>query len=326
MWPRLTNIACTWAACLLLTLPAAAVAQRLSFGLLGGTNITCDFDRYGEYFRGDPNDARLSLSSVCSGTHSLILGPTFEIRVSRGFSVEIDALHRNLVLNGRITPPNGATQLVFKDSVSTWEWPVPLKYRVQLGRMSPFIEAGPYFRTRKSPGSTEPSQRGGTLGVGAELHVGHVRLSPTVRYTRWQYDGPYPRRASKRDQLELLTGVSYDMLPERWNLGGRKLRVGVIGGAPFTRGFLENNVDEEQGYAVGLQVEYEYRERLSLGFSGLYRPLRGFSVSTFQGSTFRNEFTVLTWEFPVLATYALRNSPVWRPFIEGGPSFPRHRV
>jgi hypothetical protein len=94
-----------------------------------------------------------------------------------------------------------------------------------------------------------------------------------------------------------------------------------MGGAPLTRGFLQNNVDEQQGYAVGLQVEYEFRERLSLGFSGLYRPLRGFSVSTFQGSTFRNEFTVLTWEFPVLATYAFWNSPVWRPFIEGGASF-----
>jgi hypothetical protein len=142
-----------------------------------------------------------------------------------------------------------------------------------------------------------------------------------VRYTRWQYDGPYPRRASKRDQLELLTGVSYDISPERWKPGGRKLRFGVMGGVPLTRGFLQNNVDEQQGYAVGLQVEYEFRERLSLGFSGLYRPLRGFSVSTFQGSTFRNEFTVLTWEFPVLATYALWNSPVWRPFIEGGASF-----
>ncbi len=309
------------AACLLLAVPAVAIAQRFSFGVIGGTNLTRDYESFGQYFLGDLNDTQPSYFGISSDAHGFIFGPTFEARFSRGFALEIDALHRNLTRKGSATAPGGFAKPAFQDSVGTWEWPVLLKYRVPSGRCRPFIEAGPSFRTRKNPGATEPSQFGATLGGGVELRAGRVRFSPTLRYTRWQRDPPYPTYASKRDQLEFLTGVSYDVSAESMNLGGGRLRFGVIGGAHLTGGLRGIDVAEEQGYAAGLQIEYEFTSRLSVAGNGIYRPLRGFSLSYFEGRTFRYEFTVLTWEFPVLAKYVLKGQTAWKPLIEGGPSF-----
>jgi hypothetical protein len=49
--------------------------------------------------------------------------------------------------------------------------------------------------------------------------------------------------------------------------------------------------------------------------NGIYKPLRA-------GSDSLTRFSVLTWEFPVLAKYSLaKRTFTWRPFAEGGPSF-----
>jgi hypothetical protein len=134
----------------------------------------------------------------------------------------------------------------------------------------PFVEAGPSFHTRHNPAPSEPSQIGGTVGAGAEIRAGRFRVSPTIRYTRWQYDGDYPRIATKRDQIELVTGISYARsLP--WKVGGKRLRFGLVGGTPFTSGLEQvsppERMQELQGYIGGLTAEVElsrrwYRNRL----------------------------------------------------------------
>src|SRR5437870_13701228 len=102
--------------------------------------------------------------------------------------------------------------------------------------MQAFLEAGPSFRTLKNPLSSQPSQFGTTVGAGTEFSVGRLRLSPTIRYTRWGYDGPYPNFATKRDQIEFLTAISYASSPASWRVHGKKIWFGLIAGKPFTGG------------------------------------------------------------------------------------------
>ena len=146
--------------------------------------------------------------------------------------------------------------------IGTWEFPILLKYRLPAVRaLRPFIEAGPSFRTRHNPGASEPSQVGSTLGTGVELRAGRLRVSPTLRYTRWQKDPDYPRIASKRDQIEFVTTISYATCVPSWRVGGKKLRFGLVGGTPFTSGLEQplppERTDELQGYIAGLAIEVE---------------------------------------------------------------------
>ena len=53
--------------------------------------------------------------------------------------------------------------------------------------------------------------------------------------------------------------------------------------------------------------------------NGLYRPLRVPFVR--RGATGHEAFTVLTWQFPVLAKYRMRSWSGIHPLIEAGPSF-----
>lgn len=132
-----------------------------------------------------------------------------EVEFGKGFSLEGNALHRNLNLRRRFIFPNGLWQDYGRVVVSTWQWPILLKYRLPSGGMvRPFVETGPSFRTRHRPAPTEPSQIGGTVGAGAEFRWGRFGVSPALRYTRWQYDGDFPRFATKRDQIEFVTGIS----------------------------------------------------------------------------------------------------------------------
>jgi hypothetical protein len=133
----LTNFA-RKAAFLLLAVPAVALAQRISFGIIGGTNLSRDFESYGTYFLAGPSETQPTFFKVYSDTSSFIIGPTFEVRVAHGFSVEIEAVHRNMTLKGSLTRPSGSTEPAFQDVVGAWEWPVLAKYRIQSGRLHPF--------------------------------------------------------------------------------------------------------------------------------------------------------------------------------------------
>jgi hypothetical protein len=305
-----------------------AFGQRVSFGSVGGTNLTRDFP-----VTRDPH-VPLSVIEIdrYSNHRGLIAGISVEVDLGRGLSVEGNALHRQLELRLRSVFPDGTIQEGVRTEVGTWEWPILLKYGLPAFRATrPFIEAGPSFRTRHNPVPTEPSQVGGTVGTGVELRFGRFRVSPALRYTRWQYDGDFPRISTKRDQLEFLTGISYVTSVPSWRLGNRKLRFGLIGGVPLTGGLVRlrhpERLEEEQGYLGGLAVELELNRRLSIEVNGLYRPFRAHRYGAVFDSTGLRpdetafEFTVVTWQFPVLAKYRLLPNTKVEPVLEGGPSF-----
>jgi hypothetical protein len=186
---------------------AGAFAQRLSLGFVGGTNLTHDFSTAYQNPPGAP-----ATSVLFSDSHSLILGPTMEVELTKALSAEVDALHRNLHLeSGFITP--GGQRVTDGDpgQIGTWEFSFLLKYRIPVSKVRPFVEAGPAFRVRKNPNSTKPSADGFAAGIGAEFRLGHVRLAPQIRYTRWAGEPPFPQAVAntKPDQIELLTGISY---------------------------------------------------------------------------------------------------------------------
>ena len=70
---------------------------------------------------------------------------------------------------------------------------------------------------------------------------------------------------------------------------------------------------ERGRYLAGLTVQMTVVGNLALEVNAIYKPLRA-------GSDNLSRFSVLTWQFPVLAKYSWAKFRL-RPFAEAGPSF-----
>src|ERR1700730_17501272 len=122
------------------TYPKLMFGQRVSFGFVGGTNLTRDFPISRTIYQDDSFPAGLTTFDLFSDTHSLIAGISVEVDFGRGLSLEGDALHRNLNLKRRFILPDGSLRDDGGQSVTTWEWPILLKYRMPaLGTIRPFV-------------------------------------------------------------------------------------------------------------------------------------------------------------------------------------------
>lgn len=77
--------------------------------------------------------------------------------------------------------------------------------------ITPFVEAGPAFRTSGNLNGASPSNHGFVAGVGAEAHVWKFRVAPQFRYLRWARDQAvtYFAPFTVPDQVEFLVSVSY---------------------------------------------------------------------------------------------------------------------
>ncbi len=293
--------------------------QRLSFGMVGGTSVTKDFRIIRNPFSVE-GKSYLDLSE--SGPRTPIFGPMMDVGLSRSWSVEVNALHRSLKYRvtsdvpGRICGGN----TFCGGSVSTWQFPVLVKYRIPLERLKPFAAVGPSFRTHSTPIGSRPSSYGITAGAGIEVKAGRFYFAPTVRYTRWGGDG-LPFRPTFRDQVEVLGGIGYRTDAGTRKAFGRKVWLGLVAGVPLTNDFppglpgSPTYTGEARRFAnfrsaAGLIAEVEVTRRLSIEVNGLYRRLH-----------FENApEVVVTWQFPVLAKYTFENAPL-RPFVAVGPSF-----
>jgi hypothetical protein len=159
--------------------PGWIFAQRVSFGFVGGTNLTRDFPISRTFYLDPDIPGGLTAFDLCSDIHGFISGLSVEVDLGKGLSLEGNALRRQLRLNLRTIFPDGRVQEGIPSEIGTWEWPILLKYRMApVRRARPFIEAGPSLRTRHNPVPSEPSQMGGTIDAGAEIQFGRLRLSP----------------------------------------------------------------------------------------------------------------------------------------------------
>ncbi len=301
----------TWlVVALLMAVGSVASGQRLYWGVMGGTGLTSDFSRY------DMSEPTTEVEHL-PGPRSFIWGGLLEVELSSNFAIEADVLHRPL--RGisvdtlfRVTKYN-------IPAANTWEFPVMLKWNLPApliwGRVRPFIEGGPAFRTSQDDMGALPSQFGLTAGVGAGIQFGNLRVAPTIRYTRWEKDEKFPNYPTKADQFEFLTSVAWGTSLDAVHASGHRLILGILGGPSLLGEFYYpgSGVRERLGYLAGASGQLELRPGVALEVDAVYKPLHS-SFGQGQG------FTVLSWDFPVLAKYHL--AKLGRlPFVEAGASF-----
>jgi hypothetical protein len=183
----------------------AQLLGPLSVGVKAGIPIT---DAFSNTSLG-PNQ------NFYSNSQNYILGPSIELRLPFHVSAEFDALYRPLsfgtsttwIINGSPFLSTNSTTL------SNWEFPLMFKYHFRSEHLvKPYAEVGPSFRTGARQ-LTYLSSSGTTAGLGADLKVPLVRLSPEIRYTHWSGDGSHvlgtAPLASRLDQVEFLFGFSF---------------------------------------------------------------------------------------------------------------------
>jgi hypothetical protein len=208
----------------------ACAAQSISVGAIGGGRLTDDvlfFPSFGS--NGVSVEPAFRLES-----RFYDVGPMIEIGLTHGFAVEFDAVyHRQGFF---YTFAHDTLYSTGRERDNSWEFPLLLKYKLRFSALKPFVEAGVAPRTISGrvagtgqvslnpPATTPPlgpsfptsysPSVGFVAGGGLQFNLGHLRLAPQVRYTRWAtapvvggfFVGSY---SSNQNQLDALVGISW---------------------------------------------------------------------------------------------------------------------
>ena len=266
---------------------------------------------------------------VAPGSRRLIIGPMVEFRLPQNWSVEVDALHRELrsttttLLSPGFELPDGSRLTMigpFTRTHTTWEFPMLAKYRIPVSKLNAFVALGPSLRPAGT--GTGLSHLGIAAGAGVEMQLLGINLAPTLRYTRWSAANRSPFGGAILNQVEFLVGFHRPSTSASPSAFGRKISIGAIVGLGLGRDFRPPTINpfarvpESNSPIAGAMVEFGLPKNLSVEIDGLYRPLHGSDGG--EGGPAR--FATLTWEFPVLLKYRFR-VPRVKPFVELGPSF-----
>ena len=100
-----------------------------------------------------------------------------------------------------------ASEAVLGTDLATFEGLA--KYRLASGTARPFLALGPSFRLPNGPDGDVRSVYGVTLGAGLEIRANRIKISPTVRYTRWGPDRGPASSGDPRNRMYVLVGVSF---------------------------------------------------------------------------------------------------------------------
>lgn len=185
--------------------------KRVSLGVILGTSLSADFRRTEQ--PGIDLFGRPLTYFGSSGPRSLVVGPMVEVHLPRGFSVEVNALHRTLSTrlaatysDGTPVPPRASSGTLGVGRLQTWEFPVLAKYTFAFHEWKPFVGLGPSFRFTSRINESSPFGIAATTGI--HLPLWKVRISPAIRFTRWQADRlPRPQNPV-RNQLLVVVGFS----------------------------------------------------------------------------------------------------------------------
>jgi hypothetical protein len=296
--------------------------QQLYLGAIGGTALTRDFPLFESIYPGDSFGNPADVFRHFSGPRSLILGGLVGVRLAGSFSLEANFLRRPWRTDMTLTTyPPGSPSITTRQSylaANAWEFPLMLKCDLPVlrdRRMRPFAEGGVAFRSMQNVSGVQLSVVGATFGGGVAFHIGSIRIAPTLRYTRWQKETHFPPYPSRADQIEFLTSIAWRSEDACWRIAGHRMDLGLLGGLGLTPEFQSpwEPIHEKTRYVAGVSVELDLGHRLSLEIDGMYKPLRAGTNST-------DRFSVLTWQFPVLAKRRWTRQR-YTPFVEAGPSF-----
>jgi hypothetical protein len=305
-------------------------AQEISLGVLTGASLTEDF-RSTEYRFG--NASRF----ITDESQWFMVGPKVEVGLPGKFSFEVNAIRRRIryrdltELDEPLQFPNGITISSIGPFISdafTWQFSLFGKYRSSPTRnVTPFFEFGPSFLPIENR-----DQTGLTAGSGVEIPFGRLRVSPTLRYTRWVNK---VNLDSVSDQLQFVVGIHETSTSRRPRALGRPLSLGLVVGSGITRllkdtsdptidpAFQFVSTSDSHTPIAGILIEAPVLNDLLLEVNALYRPthersrrvLPDGSIRYGEGSAF------LSWQVPVLVKYKAPLSQSVRPLFELGPSF-----
>lgn len=198
-----------------------AFAQPFGVGLKVGVPLTDAL-----------NAASSGNVSYVANNHHYVIGPSAELRLPFGFSVEVDALYRNF--DYHLTSQTTVANLTSSTSSGAWEFPFLAKYRLFSGPIRPYGLGGLSFNrlsgisqtfsclgtgcTSSSGKTSDPAELdhrssvGIVFGAGLEVKALVIRLSPEIRYTRWgtaNFSSVNGLLKSGQNQAEFLVGISF---------------------------------------------------------------------------------------------------------------------
>jgi hypothetical protein len=181
-------------ALLLCLLLAAPLSAQFHLGFKGGVPF---------------NDAVKATSPFNSEFSRWTLGGVAELDLPLGFGVEFDLLYRRTGFSADTTEP-----VPGPDNIgNSWEFPLLLKYKFPLPVIRPYVAAGASFRKITDiPNIRESGAAGFVLSTGLRLNAAVVRISPELRYTRWNnepFRTPGGSLGSALNQVEFLIGLTF---------------------------------------------------------------------------------------------------------------------
>ena len=144
------------------------------------------------------------------------MGPTVALHMPLGFSLEFDALYRNVGVDYSASGST-ATQSV---SANSWQFPLLIQWAFLPGPVKPFVDGGVSFQHLTGLGKlTNPSQVindptvGFAFGAGIQFKIKRLRIEPEFRYTRWGsrvFEDPLSTILNNnRNQGDFLVGITF---------------------------------------------------------------------------------------------------------------------
>ena len=172
---------------MLLSLALPSVPQGLTFGANGGLRLS------GE----DPPSGGL----FASNSRRYLVGPIIEVGLPFHFAFEVDALYSRL--GNTFYIPQIGDEFDIRTIANSWAFPLLVKYRLPGRRIRPFLSAGiapryanggihtinyfgvPTADVAFSSASWNAHDYALASGGGIDNRLGHIRISPALRYLRW---------------------------------------------------------------------------------------------------------------------------------------------
>jgi opacity protein-like surface antigen len=209
----------------LLLTATPAFSQLFSFGLKGGVPLT-------DFVDAASGTNPTGFIDFATHTNRYLIGPTGELHLPFGFSVEVDILYRHV--NYQESAQAGDVLMSSSTTANDWEFPLLGKYRfLRTKFVRPYVDAGVSFDTLQglsqnvkdtlfggtsSTSTSSPSQlqnsatRGYVFGGGLDFKFLVLHIQPEIRYTRWgaeHFFDPSGLLHSSENQGEFLLGVTF---------------------------------------------------------------------------------------------------------------------
>lgn len=177
--------------CLVLAVPLHA---QLHLGVKGGVPL---------------NDAVKATNPFRSEFARWTFGGVAELDLPAGLGIELDLLYRRTGYSLEEAQPGPGPDNIG----NSWEFPLLVKYKFPGILARPYLAGGLSFRRITDiPNILENGSRGVVLGTGLRISALLVRISPELRYTRWNneaFRAAGGALGSSRNQVELLVGITF---------------------------------------------------------------------------------------------------------------------